>query len=304
MPRIRSVHPGFWNDENYVSLSIAARLFLIGILTDADDHGVFEWKPITLKMRLFPADSIDVVPLLDELVAANVVAKREHSGKSFGLVRNFCKWQKPKNPSYRHEFPNDWAGYVAFKGACAQSVSSRTESLPQGYPSAGVNGAQMEEGVEEYKENESWEAVEWNGNQDAIELPSVADTQPRNLQTEAQAFDAFWSVYPTREGPNPKKPAAAIFAAALKKGVPAETLVGCARACADDLRKAGKLDTSFVAQAKTWLREERWVETMPKLCDPEQDAKTDRDMARKGYVWSENRWQLQKMVPKALVAGG
>jgi len=101
MPRIRSVHPGLFTDEAFVTLSMSARVFLIGVWTEADDHGVFEWKPISLKMRLFAADNIDAVAVLEELVTADQVRKVEHEGKPYGIVRNFCKWQRPKNPAYK-----------------------------------------------------------------------------------------------------------------------------------------------------------------------------------------------------------
>lgn len=295
MPRIRSVHPGLWNDENYVSLSFAARLFLIGILTDADDHGVFEWKPATLKMRLFPADNIDVGPLLEELVEANLVAKREHFGRSFGLIRNFCKWQRPKSPSYRYEFLPEWATYVAFKDGRV-GTSRSAPGLPQACHSAGANAMQMEEGEGgDCKEEISWTLARGSDGSNGNNL-SVTTGESSTAQTISEAFDEFWSVYPERQGANPKKPAMELFTAAVKNGVSAEMLVDCARAYADDLRKQGKCGTSFVAQGKTWLREERWMESMPKPRDPEHVARDDRFMAGKGFVWSDNRWRPQTEV--------
>jgi hypothetical protein len=52
MARIRSVHPSLFTDEAWVSCSPLARVLYIGLLTDADDQGLFEWKPIQIKMRL------------------------------------------------------------------------------------------------------------------------------------------------------------------------------------------------------------------------------------------------------------
>jgi len=108
MGRIRSIHPGLFTDEAFVSLSPSARLLLIGIWGEADDAGVFEWKPVTLKMRLFPADNVDVLALLGELESVNCVQKFEHEGRHFGAVRNFGKYQKPKHPSYRHFIPDNF----------------------------------------------------------------------------------------------------------------------------------------------------------------------------------------------------
>lgn len=98
MARIRSVHPGLYTDEAFATVSISARLLLIGIWSHADDGGGFEWKPLSLKMRIFPADNVDVAALLDELAASDIVKRYEVEGRSYGAVRNFGRWQRPKKP--------------------------------------------------------------------------------------------------------------------------------------------------------------------------------------------------------------
>ncbi|HEY9219524.1 MAG TPA: hypothetical protein VIO94_15865 [Phenylobacterium sp.] len=98
MARIRSIHPGIYTDEAWASVSIAARWLGMGICTEADDRGTFEWKPLGLKMKIFPADAVDVHELLAELAAANIVMRFDVEGRSFGSVRNFCKHQRPKKP--------------------------------------------------------------------------------------------------------------------------------------------------------------------------------------------------------------
>jgi hypothetical protein len=50
MSRIRSLHPGFFTDERLVTTSLEARLLFLGLGIEADDKGIFEWKPVTLKM--------------------------------------------------------------------------------------------------------------------------------------------------------------------------------------------------------------------------------------------------------------
>ena len=99
MARIRSIHPGLWTDETYVSLSPFARLMFLGIWNECDDMGSFEWSPIKLKMRLLPADSVDAVALLDELAEARCIMSYEAGGKRYSAVRNFCQYQRPKKPN-------------------------------------------------------------------------------------------------------------------------------------------------------------------------------------------------------------
>jgi hypothetical protein len=102
VPRIRSIHPGIWTDEAFVSLSPHARLLLIGIWTEADDKGAFDWSPLKLKMRLLPGDMVETGALLQELVDCGLVMQYDFAGKSYGAVRNFAKWQRPKKPNDIH----------------------------------------------------------------------------------------------------------------------------------------------------------------------------------------------------------
>lgn len=97
MARIRSVHPGQWTDEDFVALSPMARLLTLAIRNECDDQGVFEWKPLTIKMRLLPADNVDVADLLRELEENNHVKKFETGGKTYGAVRNFRVFKVPRS---------------------------------------------------------------------------------------------------------------------------------------------------------------------------------------------------------------
>lgn len=126
MSRIRSIHPGQWTDEDFVELSLAGRLLSIGIRNEADDNGVFEWKPVGLKMRLFPADAIDVAALLDELVAANQIMQFEAEGRRFGAIRNFRVYQRPKSPTCQFPTTPEVEKYVG--------ISAADETLPKRGP--------------------------------------------------------------------------------------------------------------------------------------------------------------------------
>lgn len=125
MARIRSVHPGLFTDEAFVSVSPLARLLHIGLWTEADDQGLFEWKPITIKMRLLPVDNADVSTLLAELEAANMIRRYEHDGRQFGAVRNFCRFQRPKKPNAVHPMPAEFRTYVALSAASSEPAAPK-----------------------------------------------------------------------------------------------------------------------------------------------------------------------------------
>lgn len=153
MARIRSIHPALFTDEAFVSVSMAARVLLMGIWTEADDQGVFDWKPVTLKMRIMPVDNVDVPALLAELERANAVQRFEQDGKPLGAIRNFCKFQRPKTPKYRAIKSSDIRNYVA----STYPTSELPEDEPSPFPQNGEMSPQMEEeGGKREEEGESF----------------------------------------------------------------------------------------------------------------------------------------------------
>lgn len=116
MSRIRSVHPGLWTDEAFVSVSPMARLLFVGIWTEADDLGCFEWKPVTLKMRVLPVDNADVGALMNDLHSANMVMRYTMNGREYGAVRNFCRYQRPKKPKSVHPITDEVRLFVGSAG--------------------------------------------------------------------------------------------------------------------------------------------------------------------------------------------
>lgn len=142
MSRIRSVHPGLFTDEAFASRSPLAMVLFIGLWTECDDNGVFEWKPVTLKMKLLPVHAADCAELLDELSGAGMVRRYEIDGRQLGAVRNFCRYQRPKFPKSQHMMTDDIRSYVG-------STRAATEIPPDDPPPIPRNGEirpQMEEG--------------------------------------------------------------------------------------------------------------------------------------------------------------
>ena len=112
MARIRSIHPGLFTDEAFMTLSDAARITLIGLWVEADDQGVFEWKPLTLKARIRPVNTDDMATLLEEIASVDMCCVRDVDGKRYGYLRNFRKFQRPQKPNAIHPLPDEMATYV------------------------------------------------------------------------------------------------------------------------------------------------------------------------------------------------
>lgn len=142
MSRIRSIHPGFFTDERLVSTSMAARLLFLGLGVEADDKGIFEWKPVTLKMRIFPADNVDVASCLGELEQAGVIQSYEMDGRKYGAIRNFRRHQRPKTPNDIHPITPEIRTYIGPPSKKPEKPSGEGVSFPQ----KGEKSAQMEDG--------------------------------------------------------------------------------------------------------------------------------------------------------------
>lgn len=175
MSRIRSVHPGFFKDERLVPCSAFARLLFIGLGVESDDKGIFEWKPVTLKMTVFPGDNVDVAALLEELIAADAIMQFEHNDRAYGAIRNFRKYQKPKTPNSVHPMPDYVADYVAFPKS-----GENTDSDRRAFPRNGEKSPQMEDGGGRVEDEDT--------------------SSPPVLVAEAQGardlFDDVWDVFP------------------------------------------------------------------------------------------------------------
>jgi hypothetical protein len=105
MSRIRSIMPGQWTDDRFITCSPLARLLALALRNEADDNGIFEWNPVKLKVRLLPMDACDVAALLNELAEAGQVWRYEVDGKGYGMIRNFQVWQKTRKPTFYHAVP-------------------------------------------------------------------------------------------------------------------------------------------------------------------------------------------------------
>lgn len=183
MARIRSIHPGLFTDEAFMQASAHARLLIIGVWTEAFDDGVFEWKPITLKAKIFPNDNVDVLELLRELEDLCFVAVFTAKGKHYGAIRNFQKWQRPKSPNSSEVLPEDLHDYVGVK---AKEPVTATELVPEHSGNASEKSPQREEEGGRVEEDRNL----------TVPCPE-ADKPLRTRAAYSEEFEAWWKVYPT-----------------------------------------------------------------------------------------------------------
>lgn len=180
MPRIRSVHPGLFTDEAFVSLSDAAQILLIGLWTECDDQGAFEWKPLTLRMRLRQNRDGPVEPLLAEMEALNCIMSYEHKGRKLGLVRNFRKWQRPKKPNKVYFVPPEFGTYTLPAGNSSEPDHDEQDDVPNSPPFEATSVPPKAE-LAPQREEEGGRRLDEGGERKKEVQPQAADPPPSQI---------------------------------------------------------------------------------------------------------------------------
>lgn len=256
MARIRSTHPGQWRDEDFVELSFGARLLALAIRNEADDQGVFEWKPKQIKMNCFPADSVDIDALLSEIVAANIVKTYEIDGHKYGAIRNFRLYQRPKTPNAIYPLTDEIRKYVAIdgrKGGKAQALdasiseidSDEEEVISETIPKSDQQMKEEGDKMKEVKEDSSLRSEP---------APASKPSKARSQKAEHPEFAAFYKAFPRHEAP---ADGAKAYAAAIANGAtPMELLAGAERYAAHVA--SAREDKKFTKLPATWLNKGCW----------------------------------------------
>lgn len=96
MARMRYMKPEFWTDGNIIRLSPFARLLFIGSWNFAlCDRGHLPDDPMQLKLQILPADDVDAVGLVEELLASGRLVRVEGAdGRQYLQVLRLERHQK------------------------------------------------------------------------------------------------------------------------------------------------------------------------------------------------------------------
>jgi hypothetical protein len=88
--------------------------------------------------------------------------------------------------------------------------------------------------------------------------PNPPEESGGDSQSEMD-WEDFKAAYPRRSGGQPWKPAKANFIREVTKHkVDAQTIIAGAKRYAEEMARTDKVGTEYVAQARTWLNQERW----------------------------------------------
>src|SRR5262245_9182957 len=95
MPRLRTLKPGFFENEELAQIEPLGRLLFCGLWCIADRRGRLEDRPARIKVQLLGYDTCDVNELLDSLAAHGFIVRYEVEERSYIQVVNFEKHQNP-----------------------------------------------------------------------------------------------------------------------------------------------------------------------------------------------------------------
>ena len=138
MARSRNIKPGFFANELLVELPFEHRLLFIGLWTIADREGRLDDRPKQIKIKLFPADNLDVDVGLTALADLGFILRYEAGGLRFIQVQN---WRKHQQPHFKEKASTIPA--PGQSGAFTHTASEQSPGLEQGKPEASPERAAL-----------------------------------------------------------------------------------------------------------------------------------------------------------------
>jgi hypothetical protein len=238
MGRLRTIKPEFFQHERLFEAEqqtgLPLRLAFIGLWTQADREGRFEWRPLRLKTNVLPWDSVDFAAVLDALAAAGFVVKYAAGEKIVGAIPSWHKHQRP----HSNESPSPWPPPLTpTDGGNASSVGASPSS----------NGASPEHlgGKGFAKDSLRKDSL--------IEDSLRKDSPVCAPESDPADFESFWKAYPRKAE---KRKAHKAWQARRKEGVSANAMLRAAKhyaaACA-----ARRTESRFVKHPATFVGPDR-----------------------------------------------
>jgi hypothetical protein len=235
MARIRSIKPQFFRHRRLYVAEIDSvlplRVAFAGLWTCADREGRFRWEPDELKLDCLPYDEVDFSRVLHALFTRGFIVRYASGGREYGVIPGFADHQIVNNreaDSILPVPPDDLTQLIDEANEVDASITREPRVTIQ------TEGKGRE------------------GNRKGRDIPTRQETRA------SPEFEVFKKSFPRRRGSNPWKPALLLFEKAVRGGIPVEMINAAADAYRAECQRDGIIDTEKVAQAQTWLRQERY----------------------------------------------
>lgn len=260
MAKMRGIKPETWTDDKFVTLTPLARLLFIGMWNYTCDNGHLDDSPMQLKMRVLPADDADVSGLLNELVTAGLIERRDGWLK----VRNLTSHQRidPRFIVFCDHCDEDpLATYSKDDKKPRKATARRAHDVHPKSARDSATSARVEgrnEGEGEGRKASPPPHAERTTCTTPTGPASSADAEGESAPS---SFDDFWELYPRKVS---KGRARAAWARATKDTTPAEILHGLTAT----LPALRDVDERYRPHPATWLDDERWGDNPAEDLDP------------------------------------
>ena len=246
--RSRNIKPGFFQNEYLAELSTDTRLLFIGLWLIADRDGRLEDRPKKIKMQVFPADSFDVDPMLNDLTRFGLIIRYEIDSIKYIAIP---AWNKHQNPHVKEKESTIPAPDLHGSRRVITEASPADSLIPDSLDLIPDSGSPSKH-------------------------PSASPTVVLVEKTPSR-FEEWWLVYPVKKG---KKPCMAKWKARKLDKI-ADTLI------ADVLNRIEN-DTDwkrgFIKHPTTYLNQDSWEdEIQTRMVDsggkltPLQKLRSDMD---------------------------
>jgi len=104
--RARNIKPGFFTNEDLVECCYESRLLYIGLWMMVDCEGKMEYRPKQIKMKLFPADDINVESCIAELRRWSFIRLYHCDGIDYLDIPTFTRHQNPHHREKPKGYPD------------------------------------------------------------------------------------------------------------------------------------------------------------------------------------------------------
>lgn len=112
MPRIRTIKPDFFDDEELAALPLHVRYVFPGLWCYADRKGKLEDRPKFLKSKLYPYDDYDMAEIITALATHRkengepFITRYEVGGRRYIKINGFLKHQRPHHTETESALPD------------------------------------------------------------------------------------------------------------------------------------------------------------------------------------------------------
>lgn len=103
--RTRLLSPDFFRDDELGKLSAECRLLFAGLWVIADREGRLDDKPARIVADIFPYDTIDVNPLLEQLTNKPFIQRYSVDDKQYIQIVSWKLYQHPHKTERESKIP-------------------------------------------------------------------------------------------------------------------------------------------------------------------------------------------------------